>query len=85
MVEELLSDEKFRSRRFLGAVFVEGFASLVVVALGVSKILAMIFGWTSLVPLMPVLWWWSATSSGVLSIYGGGKLIDNIKDARGNS
>ena len=77
MVEQLLSDEKFRSRRFLFAAFVEGFASVVTIAIVAAHVIVFVTGLAATVPpLMPVLWWWSSVSAGVLSIYGLNKIAD---------
>jgi hypothetical protein len=66
-----LGDDRYRSRKFLLATFVEAFASLVVVAVCAAHLAVFVFGFTATAPpLMPVLWWWLSTSSGVLSLYG---------------
>ena len=85
MVEKILNADRYRSRKFLGAVFVEAFASMVVVVLGAVKVIAFTFGLVSTVPLMPVLWWWAAVSSGVLSLYGTTEALNSIAKRGGGS
>jgi hypothetical protein len=71
MVETILQDERYRSRRFLFAAFVEGFASLITLAVVAAHVIVFVAGLTATPPpLMPVLWWWASVSGGVLSIYG---------------
>jgi lipid-A-disaccharide synthase-like uncharacterized protein len=75
MVEELLQDVRFRSRRWILAAFVEGFSSLVVIAVVAAHIATFILGLDATAPpLMPVLWWWASVSGGVLSLYGMAKV-----------
>ncbi len=80
------TDGRFRSRKWLLACFVLGFATLVVSILGITKlIICFAGGGTSTVMLMPVLWWWSATASGVLSLYGTTKALDAMANRGGKN
>jgi hypothetical protein len=79
MVEQLFKDERYRSRQFLFAAFIELFASAIVLAVVAAHVAVFALTMTALPPpLMPVLWWWASVSSGVLSIYGLGKVGEII-------
>lgn len=74
-MEQLLQDDRFRSRRFLFAAFVEAFASLIVLAVVAAHLAVFVAGLAATPPpLMPVLWWWASVSGGVLSLYGMAKV-----------
>ncbi len=79
MVEQIFSDEKYRSRRFIFAAFVLGFASAIVLAIVAGHLAVIAFGIVATPPpLMPVLWWWLSASGSVLTLYGLNKLADNL-------
>ena len=71
-----MTDGRYRSRKWLLACFVEAFASLVVMVLGIVKVIVVFAGGVSSVALLPVLWWWASVSAGVLSLYGTTKALD---------
>lgn len=79
MVEEIIQDERYRSRRFLFAAFVLGFASLIVLAIVAAHlaVIALAIAATP-PPIMPVLWWWLSAAGSVLTLYGLNKLADNL-------
>ena len=84
MVEELLQDERYRSRRFLFAAFVLGFASLIVLAVVAAHVAVFVLAMTATPPpLMPVLWWWLSAASGVLTLYGLNKVADVLAMGKG--
>ena len=81
MVDEILKDERYKSRKFLLAVFVEVMASAVVAVLGITKVIILFAGGASTVMLMPVLWWWASVSAGVLSLYGTTEALNQVAKA----
>jgi len=71
-------DARYRSRKFLLAAFVELFASVIVVAIGVANGFALVVAGMTAPPIMPALWWWSSVSAGVLSLYGATDVLNNM-------
>lgn len=77
MVEQIFSDEKYRSRRFIFAAATWAFASLIVLAVVAAHVAVFALAIVATPPpLMPVLWWWLSTVSGVMTLYGLNKVAD---------
>jgi len=70
-------DTRYRSRKWRMACWVEGFATAVAVAVVAKTLL-------STGDPMPVLWWWSSVSGGVLTLYGAANVADSFTDRGGD-
>lgn len=78
-IQNALGDERFRSRKFIFAAFTLGFATIVVIAIVAAYVALFIAGSGAALPeLMPVLWWWAAVASGVMSLYGTTEALNTV-------